>query len=228
MEGLICAQEVKKTFGRGDEKVEALRGVTLSVQPGEFLAVVGASGSGKSTLLHLLGGLDRPTAGSVLLEGRPLERLSDRDLAQVRRRRLGFVFQFFNLYPTMSAAENVALPWILDHRPESRFRPRCRELLETVGLADRAGHLPHQLSGGEMQRVAIARALAMDPPVILADEPTGNLDSTNGLLILDLLERQVREQGKTLVLVTHNPHAAVRADRVAHFGDGVVLSLVPD
>jgi putative ABC transport system ATP-binding protein len=227
VDDFVCARDLRKVYRRGLSEVEALRGVSLTAGRGEFLAIVGASGSGKSTLLHLLGGLDRPSEGFVSLAGCDLGRAGDRELSRIRRRMLGFVFQFFNLYPTMTAAENVALPWLLDGRPLKSFGPRRDELLHAVGLSSRGGHLPHQLSGGEMQRACLARALALDPPLLLADEPTGNLDSANGAAILDLLEAQTRQRGKTVVLATHDDRAVARADRVVRLADGRVASDPP-
>jgi putative ABC transport system ATP-binding protein len=197
-----------------------LRGVDIAVARGEFLAITGPSGSGKSTLLHVLGGLDRPDAGEVRLEGRPISSLSDEELAIVRRRRLGFVLQFFNLLPTLTATENAAFPLMLDGVPEAFDRARAS--LAEVGLADRAEHRPSQLSGGEQQRVALARALAAQPAVVMADEPTGNLDSLTGDDILKLL-RRTADAGQTIVLVTHDAKAAAFADRIVRIVDGTIV-----
>jgi predicted ABC-type transport system involved in lysophospholipase L1 biosynthesis ATPase subunit len=217
---LLRLEGVTKRFRRGSEEVTALGGVDLDLEPGGFLGLVGPSGSGKSTLLHLAGGLDRPDAGRVLLDGRDLATLSVGDRALLRRREIGFVFQFFHLIPTLTVAENVELPLILDG---ARSRNGVtRELIERVGLAGRAEHLPGELSGGEMQRAAIARALVARPRLILADEPTGNLDSATGTQILDLLCAQVAEAGAALVVVTHDPAAAGRAQRVLSLRDGVL------
>jgi len=217
---LLQLEGVTKRFRRGSEEVTALGGVDLDLEPGGFLGLVGPSGSGKSTLLHLAGGLDRPDAGRVLLDGRDLATLSVGDRALLRRREIGFVFQFFHLIPTLTVAENVELPLILDG---ARSRNGVtRELIERVGLAGRAEHLPGELSGGEMQRAAIARALVARPRLILADEPTGNLDSATGTQILDLLCAQVAEAGAALVVVTHDPAAAGRAQRVLSLRDGVL------
>jgi ABC-type lipoprotein export system ATPase subunit len=196
----------------------ALDGVDLTVEVGAFLAMVGPSGSGKSTLLHLAGGLDRPDAGRVLLEDKDLSDLSAGDRAQLRRRQVGFVFQFFHLIPTLTVAENIELPLVLDRVRNTNGR--VGELLERVGLTHRAGHLPGELSGGEMQRTAIARALVARPRLLLADEPTGNLDSATGSEILDVLCQQVADEGTALLMVTHDAGAAGRAEQVLHLRDG--------
>jgi len=220
MAGLLEAVGLRKRYVMGEVSVEALRGVDFVVKRGEFVAIMGPSGSGKSTLLHLLGGLDDPTDGEVLLAGQPLAQLSDDRLTLIRRRQVGFVFQFFNLLPTLTAAENVALPLLIDGRRLEDYEERIADLLALVGLADRAGHRPDQLSGGEQQRVAIARAFVNDPEVVLADEPTGNLDSAAGEEILRLLRRMRDEKGQTIVMVTHNEHAAEYADRIVRLRDG--------
>ena len=220
MAGLLEAVGLRKRYAMGEVSVEALRGVDFVVKRGEFVAIMGPSGSGKSTLLHLLGGLDDPTDGEVLLAGQPLAQLSDDRLTLIRRRQVGFVFQFFNLLPTLTAAENVALPLLIDGRCLEDYEERIADLLALVGLADRAGHRPDQLSGGEQQRVAIARAFVTDPEVVLADEPTGNLDSAAGEEILRLLRRMRDEKGQTIVMVTHNEHAAEYADRIVRLRDG--------
>ncbi|MCJ7707980.1 MAG: ABC transporter ATP-binding protein [Anaerolineales bacterium] len=220
MAGLLEAVGLRKRYAMGEVSVEALRGVDFVVKRGEFVAIMGPSGSGKSTLLHLLGGLDDPTDGEVLLAGQPLAQLSDDRLTLIRRRQVGFVFQFFNLLPTLTAAENVALPLLIDGRRLEDYEERIADLLALVGLADRAGHRPDQLSGGEQQRVAIARAFVNDPEVVLADEPTGNLDSAAGEEILRLLRRMRDEKGQTIVMVTHNEHAADYADRIVRLRDG--------
>lgn len=222
----IAATGLVRVYKQGDELVNALRGVDVSVRRGEFLAVTGPSGSGKSTLLHIVGGLDRPDEGEVQLEGRTLSSLSDEELALVRRRRLGFVLQFFNLLPTLSARENVAFPLLLDGVPDAL--ERADECLATVGLGERGGHRPSQLSGGEQQRVALARALVTNPAVVLADEPTGNLDSLTGEDILELL-RDSANRGQTIVMVTHDARSASYADRSLRLVDGhLVPSEQPD
>ena len=217
---MIDARGIVRTYSSGAEAVHALRGVDLSVQSGEFLAITGPSGSGKSTLLHVIGGLDRPDEGSVVLQGRDMSSLSDEELALVRRRHLGFVLQFFNLLPTLTAAENVAFPLLLDG--DSAALDRARGALDSVGLSDRAGHRPSQLSGGEQQRAALARALVTKPAVVLADEPTGNLDSATGEGILELL-RATADDGQTIVMVTHDTRTADYADRVVRLADGRIL-----
>jgi putative ABC transport system ATP-binding protein len=212
-----------RIFSSGPTRVEALRGIDLSIRSGEFVAIMGPSGSGKSTLLHLLCGLDQPTTGQVLFEGQDLARLDDQQLTLLRRRRLGIVFQAFNLIEVLSVLENVALPLLVDGLSEDVAHARAREVLQMVELQQRADFLPGQLSGGEQQRVAIARALVARPVLVLADEPTGNLDSTTGDQILDLLRRLVDEQGQTLLLVTHNARQAARADRLLRLRDGRIV-----
>ena len=202
--------------------MHALRGVDARVAEGEFLAIMGPSGSGKSTLLHILGALDRPTEGSVLLHGRRYDDLGDRELTRLRGEVFGFVFQFFNLLPTLTAAENVLLPVLVAGEPPRDYAERVDELLALVGLIDRAGHVPSELSGGEQQRVAIARALLRRPQVLLADEPTGNLDSAGGALVLRTLRRLV-DEGQTVVMVTHDAGAAALADRVVFLRDGMIV-----
>ncbi|HEX8054436.1 MAG TPA: ABC transporter ATP-binding protein [Thermoleophilaceae bacterium] len=210
-----------RVYGEGDNAVQALRGVDLQVRRGEFVAVVGPSGSGKSTLLHLLGGLDRPDAGEVLLDGTSLASLPDKELGLIRRRQLGFVLQFFNLLPTLDAAENAAFPLSLDGVPDAI--DRARTALGLVGLAGREDHRPSQLSGGEQQRVAIARALVTRPSLLLADEPTGNLDSRTGQEIVDLL-RRTADEGQTIVMVTHDLRWTGVADRVVRIEDGQIAT----
>lgn len=215
----IVARGIAKTYVQGDETIRALRSVDLTVHKGEFLAITGPSGSGKSTLLHILGGLDRPDHGEVLLEGRSIAELSDEELSLVRRRRLGFMLQFFNLLPTLSAAENAAFPLMLDGHDNAL--DRAEEALREVGLGDRIAHRPSHLSGGEQQRVALARALVTRPAVVMADEPTGNLDSLTGEDILKLL-RRTADAGQTIVMVTHDARSASYADRVIRLVDGSI------
>jgi putative ABC transport system ATP-binding protein len=222
----IEAHGVEKVFGAGPGAVRALRGVDLEVGEGEFVAIMGPSGSGKSTLLHILGALDRPTAGRVEVGGRHYEDLDDRELTRLRGEVFGFVFQFFNLLPTLTAAENVLLPALVAGERPGRYAERVDALLALVGLADRAGHVPSELSGGEQQRVAIARALLRRPRVLLADEPTGNLDSAAGAIVLDLLRRLVDEDGQTVVMVTHDASDAARADRIVFLRDGRITTEV--
>jgi putative ABC transport system ATP-binding protein len=221
---LLQARNLRKNFARGESQVEALRGVDLSIAKGEFVSIMGPSGSGKSTLLHLVGGLDLPTSGEVLIDGEAIEKLSDDALSEFRRRRLGFIFQFFNLLPTLSALENVALPRLLDGESIAEVEPKARALLERMGLGSRTGHRPDQLSGGEMQRVAIARALVTDPLLILADEPTGNLDSKTGESVLTLLSEMARERGHTILMVTHDANAASFGTRLVRLRDGQIES----
>ena len=221
--GMIEAVDVHKTYDRGGAEVHALRGASLDVAAGEFCSIMGPSGSGKSTLLHVLGGLDQATEGVVRVDGVDLASLSDDDLTRFRRQHLGFVFQFFNLLPSMTAWENAALPLMLDGQRLSKLKPRAVELLNRVGLGDRVNHRPAQLSGGQLQRVALARALMADPSVLLADEPTGNLDSESGRAVLALL-RQCSASGLTVVMVTHDANAARVGHRVVELRDGLVNS----
>lgn len=211
-------------YSRGNQCVRALSGVTLSIPGGEFVSIIGPSGAGKSTLLHMMGALDTPSSGQVLLGGQDLAKLNDDELADARRRRVGFIFQFFNLLPMLSAWENVAVPRLLEGAPLSRVRPRAIELLDRVGLADRADHRPGELSGGQMQRVAIARSLVMEPDLILADEPTGNVDSHTGSQIIELLEDIAHEEGAAhaVVMATHSLSAARSSDRTILLVDGAV------
>jgi putative ABC transport system ATP-binding protein len=213
---------VSRTFRRGDVTISALDSVDLTIAPGEIVAVEGTSGSGKTTLLQLLGGLDRPSAGQVFFEGNDLNAIGDRELAEIRLRAFGFVFQTFNLIPTLTALENVEAKLAPTGVAAAEGRSRALALLEEVGLADRAEHLPSQLSGGEQQRVAIARALSTDPRVVLADEPTGNLDSTTGAEIVDLLTTLSEEHRQTVVLVTHDSEVAAKAQRIVRMKDGRV------
>jgi putative ABC transport system ATP-binding protein len=219
---IVRAKGLRKEYGRGDGLVRAVDEVDLEVAPGEALAIMGPSGCGKSTLLHLLGGLDRPSAGELCMAGRQLDRLSERGLAQFRRHDVGFVFQAFHLMDELTAQENVELPALLAGRSPRQARRRARELLDQVGLADRAGHLPSALSGGQRQRVAIARALANEPQIVLADEPTGNLDSTATLEVLRLFEG-LHSAGITLVVVTHDDRIAATADRMISMRDGAFV-----
>ncbi len=220
---MITLKNVSRAYGSGDGVLYAVRDVSLEITAGSFVTIVGASGSGKSTLLQLIGALDRPTGGTVIVDGKDLAKLSDDQRTLLRRDRIGFVFQFFNLLPTLTAVENVALPARLAGQSASSTRRRAEELLGRVGLSARGGHRPDQLSGGEMQRVAIARALMMDPPVLLADEPTGNLDSSTGVSILELLRGAV-ESHRTVILVTHDPSVAQQGSRTLTMGDGKLLS----
>jgi putative ABC transport system ATP-binding protein len=219
---LLRARGLRKDYGKGDGLVRAVDEIDLDVAPGETLAVMGPSGCGKSTLLHLLGGLDRPSAGELWLNDRRIDRLSERALAGLRRQEIGFVFQAFHLMDELTARENIELPALLDGRSPRQARRRARDLLDRVGLADRAGHLPAALSGGQRQRVAIARALINDPLVVLADEPTGNLDSAATLDVLRLFDR-LHGSGLTLVIVTHDERVAATADRLVSMRDGALV-----
>jgi putative ABC transport system ATP-binding protein len=220
---VLEAKQLKKHYQMGEVTVRALDNVNFVVNQGEFVAIMGPSGSGKSTLLHLLGGLDSPSDGEITLAGQPLSRLSDNEITLVRRRRVGFIFQFYNLLPTLSAEENVGLPLLIDGQDLARHREKIDRLLALVGLADRKHHKPNQLSGGQQQRVAIARAFVNDPEIVLADEPTGNLDSKSGTAILELLRRTCVELHATIVMVTHDPRAASYADRVIFLKDGQIV-----
>ena len=219
-ENALEAQELQRVYRMGNVEVPALRGVNLKVQRGEFIVILGVSGSGKSTLLHLLGGLDRPSQGRVLVEGQDLSSLSDNQLAEVRLRKIGFVFQFFNLMPQLTAQANVELPLHIAEVPAKVAQTRAQELLTMVGLAERMTHRPFELSGGEQQRVAIARALANNPRIILADEPTGNLDTTNGAEVIQLLRKINQTQGQTVIVVGHDMRLTTVADRVFEMRDG--------
>ncbi len=221
---LIQTENLTKVYGKGEAAVVALDHVTMSVNPGEFVAVMGPSGCGKSTLLHLLGGLDRPTEGSVMIDGSSLSTLSDNALTQIRRRRIGFVFQFFNLIPILSSIENVALPLILDGKNSAPAKQKATEWLRKVGLGERLGNRPDQLSAGQQQRVAIARALVTDPMLVLADEPTGNLDSRASDEIAALLAQVAKEWGRAVFMVTHDPRIAAHADRIVFLKDGKIVN----
>jgi putative ABC transport system ATP-binding protein len=218
---VLEARGLAKTYDTGDAKVFALRGVDLSIGPGEFVAITGPSGCGKSTLLNLLAGLDRPTSGQVWLDGERIDQLSETELARLRRRKVGFVFQFFNLLPTLSAAENVELPLLLVGRGRKEARRSASALMGDLGIGDKQDTAPTQLSGGEQQRVALARALANSPDIVMGDEPTGNLDSAAAREVLALL-RAARDRGQTLLLVTHDARVAAAADRVINLRDGLV------
>ena len=218
---VVTARDLTRRYGEGETAVDALRGVSLDVARGNLTAIMGPSGSGKSTLMHILAGLDRPTNGSVSIEGSDITRLDDNALTKIRRRHIGFVFQFFNLLPTLTAEENVTLPLRL--AGEKVDRAWIDEILEKTGLADRRTHRPSELSGGQQQRVAIARALVSRPTVVFADEPTGNLDSATSGEILELLEDSVESYGQTIVMVTHDASAAAIADRILFLADGEIV-----
>ena len=219
---IIEARGVVKDFILGEQRVRALRGVDLSIQEGEYLVVMGPSGSGKSTLLNMIGGLDRPTEGAIFVEGHDIGDLDEIGLAHYRRTHIGFVFQSFNLIPTMTAQKNVEFPMVFAGRGKAERRKRAEELLTKVGLGERIGHKPVEMSGGEQQRVAIARALANEPPIIFGDEPTGNLDTKTGRDIMTLLA-DLNAEGTTIIIVSHDPRVVVYADRVVHMQDGLVL-----
>jgi putative ABC transport system ATP-binding protein len=219
-DGLVQVKDVHKVYHRGSEQLDVLSGLSLEVPRGDFLALMGPSGSGKSTLLNLIGGLDRPTKGSVVVAGEPIDRLPEGKLAQWRARHVGFVFQFYNLLPVLTAERNVELPLLLTHLSKGERREHVATALAMVGLSDRAKHYPRQLSGGQEQRVGIARAIVTDPTLLLCDEPTGDLDRKSGDEVLDLLQALNREHGKTIVMVTHDPHAAARAKRTLHLDKG--------
>jgi putative ABC transport system ATP-binding protein len=218
---VVRAQDVTRRYGEGETAVDALRGVSLDVQPGQLVAVMGPSGSGKSTLMHIMAGLDRPTSGDVAVAGTSIGKLGDTDLTKLRRRHIGFVFQFFNLLPMLTAEENITLPLSLaGTKPDRAF---LEDLLGRVGLTDRRTHRPSELSGGQQQRVAIARALVSRPTVVFADEPTGNLDSTTSAEILELIRESVASFGQTTVMVTHDATAAAIADRILFLADGRIV-----
>src|SRR5207244_2987270 len=218
---VVQAQDLARRYGEGETSVDALRGVSLGVESGQLVAVMGPSGSGKSTLMHILAGLDKPTSGTVTIAGEEITTLPDAKLTRLRRRHIGFVFQFFNLLPMLTAEENVVLPLsIASEKPEPKW---LEQLLDSTGLGDRRKHRPSELSGGQQQRVAIARALISRPTILFADEPTGNLDSKTGGEILDLLRHSVSEYGQTTVMVTHEARAAAIADRILFLADGLIV-----
>ncbi|MTI96909.1 MAG: ABC transporter ATP-binding protein [Firmicutes bacterium] len=219
---ILQTKDLVKEYKSGESVVRAVNGITMDINEGEFVAIVGPSGSGKSTLLYLLGLLEQPTSGSVLCKGEDLNALSSSKQADFRRNQVGFVFQQYNLLPVLNAAENIKVP-LIPYKTDFNLNERANELLELVGLSHRAGHLPSQLSGGEQQRVAIARALLSKPEIVLADEPTGNLDSKNGEQVLSLLEEMRNKLGLTLVLITHDEAVARRADRIVRLKDGVLV-----
>jgi putative ABC transport system ATP-binding protein len=221
----ICLQQVSKVFQQGTQTIRAVDHVSLDVATGEFLAITGASGSGKSTLLHLIAGLETPTNGGVAITGTALSEMNDAQLSNMRLRTIGFVFQFFHLLPTLTAQENTALPLLLAGHSPQQAAERAAQLLDWVHLSMRCASRPSELSGGEMQRVALARALANDPPILLADEPTGNLDSHSGSLVLELLYQSCKGMGKTLLLATHDRTVVERADRIVELQDGAVVSI---
>jgi putative ABC transport system ATP-binding protein len=220
---LIQAENLTKMYGTGETAVVALDHVKLTVNPGEFVAVMGPSGCGKSTLLHLLGGLDRPTEGTVSIDGQPIAKMSDDAITQLRRRKIGFVFQFFNLIPILSSVENASLPLLLDGGNSGKTKQKATEWLTKVGLGQRLASRPDQLSAGQQQRVAIARALITDPVLVLADEPTGNLDTKSSDEIAGLLKQVAKEWGRAVLMVTHDPRLAAYADRIVFLKDGKII-----
>lgn len=218
---ILKTQGLTKTYGKGEIKVEALKNANITINKGEFVAVVGASGSGKSTLLHMLGGVDKPTEGEIIIDGVNISKLKEEKLAIFRRRKVGFIFQFYNLIPVLTAEENMMMPLLLDYKkPDEKY---MNELIDILGLRDRLDHLPSELSGGQQQRVSIGRALAYKPSIILADEPTGNLDSKNSKEIIELLKFSVRKYNQTLIIITHDLNIASQADRIIHMADGVIV-----
>lgn len=220
---ILKTQNLCKTYGKGDTSVQALKPTNITINKGEFVAIIGPSGSGKSTMLHMLGGLDYPTGGKVLIDGTDIFSLKEKELSIFRRRKIGFVFQAYNLVPVLTVEENIMLPILLDHAaPDMDY---VDELIRTLGLDNRRNHLPVQLSGGQQQRVAIGRALATKPAIIFADEPTGNLDTKNSKEVLALLHMSVQKYHQTLVIITHNPEIASNADRVLRIEDGIVTEI---
>lgn len=220
---IIELKGVEKIYRMGEVDVPALDGVSLDIKKGEFIAIMGPSGSGKSTLMNMVGCLDVPTKGAVYLDSKNISHMSESDLAQIRGRKIGFIFQKFNLIPTLSSAENVALPMMFQGVDGSERAKRSMKLLGLVGLEDRAGHRPSELSGGQQQRVAIARSLANDPDVILADEPTGNLDSKTGRMVMDFIKKLHKEEGKTIIMVTHDANLAKYAEKIVMLKDGKIV-----
>ena len=227
MSALVRIQQVSKNFHCGSEDIHVLDRLDLEVQEGEFLALMGPSGSGKSTLLNLIGGLDRPSSGSVVIGDQPIDRLSDRQLAAWRARHIGFVFQFYNLMPTLNAERNVELPLLLTHLSKAKRKEHVKVALDVVGLSHRTKHYPRTLSGGEQQRVGIARGIVTDPTILLCDEPTGDLDRKSGDEILSLLQALNKDHGKTIIMVTHDPHASARATRTVHLDKGQLSTEAP-
>lgn len=219
---ILRVENLSKVYGEGENQVQALKGVNLSIDEGEFVVIIGASGSGKSTLLHLLGGLDRPSSGKVIIDGKSIYDYNDDDLSIFRRRKVGFIFQFFNLIPVLDVEENIALPVVLDN--EKVDEAYLEEIIGILNLDQRKGHLPSQLSGGQQQRVSIGRALINKPSIVLADEPTGNLDSKNTREVIDLLKFTAKKLHQTLILITHDPAIAAMAERVITIEDGQIIA----
>jgi putative ABC transport system ATP-binding protein len=219
---VVKLENVVKTYGEGDTQVRALKGMDLSINKGEFVTIVGASGSGKSTLLHILGGLDHPTSGNVIIGGENIYHLKDNELSIFRRRNIGFIFQFFNLIPVLNVQENISLPTLLDN--EQVDEQYLNEIIQILGLQERRNHLPSELSGGQQQRVSIGRSLMNKPEIILADEPTGNLDTKNTKEVLTLLKETAKKYNQTVILITHDPSIASNSDRIITVEDGMIIS----
>ena len=224
MENIIEIKDLCKSFGGKDNRTQVLNNVSLSVGKGEFISLMGASGSGKSTLLYLLGGLDTPDSGEIFLDGRDISKMRDRELSKLRREGMGFVFQFFNLVQNLSVEDNILLPLVMDGRSPKKYRKKLDNILETVGLSDKRKSYPNQLSGGQQQRCAVARAVIYEPEILLADEPTGNLDSKSGAEIMELFSRINRENGITILMVTHSAECSAYSDKVITLSDGKILS----
>lgn len=218
---ILQVKDLTKLYGKGDTTVTALGGIDLEISKGEFVAIVGASGSGKSTLMHLIGGIDRPTSGNVMVDGNEIYKLNESELAIFRRRNIGIIYQFYNLIPTLTTAENIMLPRLLDNRKADNYK--LQTILETIGLSDREKHLPGELSGGQQQRVSVGRALINDPALILADEPTGNLDSKSSGEIIDLLKLANKRYNQTLIVITHDEKIALQAHRIITINDGQLI-----
>ncbi len=218
---VLEVKNLSKTYGKGESRVEALKSVSFSVERGEFVAIIGASGSGKSTLMNQIGGIDKPTSGSVRIEDREITGMDEDELAIFRRRNIGMIYQFYNLIPTLTTEENIMLPWLLDGKKENR--KKLSEILDTLGLKERASHLPGEMSGGQQQRVSIGRALINEPAFILADEPTGNLDSRMGAEIMDILKYSNQKFNQTILLITHDEKIALQADRIITMRDGEIV-----
>lgn len=224
MENIIEIKEICKSFGEKDSRIQVLNNVSLTVGRGEFISLMGASGSGKSTLLYLIGGLDSPDSGEILLEGRDISKMRDNELSKLRREGMSFVFQFFNLVQNLTVEDNILLPLVMDGKSPKKYRERLDRILETVGLSDKCKSYPNQLSGGQQQRCAIARAVIYEPKILLADEPTGNLDSKSGTEIMELFSRINKDKGITILMVTHSAECALYSDRVITLSDGEISS----
>lgn len=224
MENIIEIKEICKSFGEKDNRIQVLNNVSLTVGRGEFISLMGASGSGKSTLLYLIGGLDSPDSGEILLEGRDISKMRDNELSKLRREGMSFVFQFFNLVQNLTVEDNILLPLVMDGKSPKKYRERLDSILETVGLSDKCKSYPNQLSGGQQQRCAIARAVIYEPKILLADEPTGNLDSKSGTEIMELFSRINKDKGITILMVTHSAECALYSDRVITLSDGEISS----